>query len=529
MKLKGFAALCAAGTVLAGMFAGCSEGRGWITTDDPSKRAELVMWVPTAGGLEPSDNDKVMAKVNEYLATVLPNTALTLKYEDSNNFSAVMTRMLSAEEPFDICFTSYSTNSYFDNAKDESFYPFSREQLVEYAPAVWESVDEDIWEMIRVNDRYCALVNNQIRARQAGVSLDTTMLRKYIAAKTSADSYTAVSDSDIQAFVGENFKEFASMEDFLAFAKSENGGRYRFTATMPDMEAIMYCIGLDDFGNYRVPGSIPVDAVSAEEIVNQFETDAFKDFLKIFKSWYGKYVDTSVMSGGITSSVYSTVAMRYLGTYKPGVEQEEYVICSKDMTGIGFGDAIVTSTSSLTTMSAVSYTSKNPIRALKLLNLLYTDKTLYNLLVYGREGTDYLVKESADGVPTQIEVFSSAKYKINNSWAYGNQYLAYPTTRQSADVWQQSEKFSNEAKKSVAYGFIFDETPVTAEIANCANVYGNYFMQLLNNTDPYTDSGADTDKRFYEDFIAAQKKAGSDKIISELKKQFAEFLAAKEE
>ena len=496
--------------------------------DDPNKQVDLVMWVPTAGGLEPSDIEKVMKQANDYIAKVLPNTTITMKYGDTNGFSASMIRMFGANETFDICFTSYGVNSYFDNAKNATFVGFTKEQMLEYAPHIWSNTPEVLRDMICVDDKYYAVINNQTKARQAGVSLDTAMLRRYIASESSIDDYTTVTDEQVASYAREKFDSFDSLNRFLAFAKAQNGNAYRFTTSMTDMEAMMYYMGFDDFGKYNVPGAIPVDAKSADEIVNQFETEQFRQLLKTFKAWYGVYVDASVLSGGITSSTFPTLSMRSLGTYKPGVEQEEYVICSKDMTGVGFGPKIITSTGSLTTMSAVSYTSRNPVRALKFLDLLYTDKTLYNLLVYGREGTDYIVRDRDEsGVPSQIEVFRTAKYKVNNSWAYGNQFLAYPTIKQSKTVWEDTAKFNEDAQVSIAYGFIFNEKPVATQVANCINVYNSYFMQLINNTDPYTDNGAGVDKQFYEEFLSAMKAAGSDAILTELKTQFRAFLAQK--
>lgn len=499
------------------------------TTDDPAEKVDLVMWVPTAGGLEPSDSDKVMALVNDYLAKALPNTTLTIKYEDTNSYGSTLLRMFGAGEKLDICFTSYSINSYFDNVKSDTFIGFTSEEMQTYAPDIWSSTSTELRNMICVNNKYYAVINNQTKARQAGASLDTTMLRKYVAGKNGIEDYTQINEEQAAEYAQRNFKSFTDLNDFLAFAKSVNGDTYRFTTSMTDMEAMMYYMGLDDFGKYNVPGAIPVNATSADDIVNQFETEKFKQLLVTFKEWYGMYVDASILSGGITPSTYPTLSMRSLGTYKPGVEQEEYVICGKDMIGVGLGPKITTSTGSLTTMSAISYTSKNPIRALKFLNLLYTDAYLYNLLVYGREGTDYIVRERDEsGTPTQIEMFKTAKYKVNNSWAYGNQFLAYPTVKQSKTVWEDTAKFNKDSTISVAYGFIFDEKPVSTQVANCVNVYSTYFMQLINNTDPYTDNGFGCDKQFYEEFLQALRNAGSDEIIAEYKKQFTAWLNEKE-
>ena len=518
--------------VLAGLaiLPGCSRFGGWITEDDPDKQVELEMWVPMPGGLEPNDLDKITQLVNEQLETKLPNTTVVFKFEDSNSFGSVMTRKFGAEEEFDICFTSMSSNSYFENATKENFYPITPELLETYCPTAKATIPQSLWDMIEVGGNYYAIINNQSRPRQFGVSADTMMLRKYVAQKLGRDNYTDVSMEEFETYIAENITEMSDLTDYMAFARENVAAGTKFITSMYDMSNLIQYMGLDDFGSYNVPGAIPWDATSADEIVNQFETEEFKQLIQLASEWYGadKYIDPSVMSGGLTSSVFSTLSMRFLGSYKPGVEADEYTLTKKDMTAIPMGEAILSSSGCLSTMNAISYTSKNPIRALKFLDLLYRDAELFNLITLGREGTEYrVISRNEDDTPAQVELLSSAKYRISSSWVYGNQFLAYPTDKQDVDVWEQTETYNSEAKVSVAYGFIFDEEPVKSEIANCSRVYDNNFMQLLNNTNPYVDSGAGKDKQFYDAFIAEMKAQGADRIIEELKRQFTEFLNSK--
>ena len=60
-----------------------------------------------------------------------------------------------------------------------------------------------------------------------------------------------------------------------------------------------------------------------------------------------------------------------------------------DITSIPTDDPFLSRAGVQTTMTAISRTSKNPVRALKLLELLHKDPYILNLLCYGLEGRDY--------------------------------------------------------------------------------------------------------------------------------------------
>jgi putative aldouronate transport system substrate-binding protein len=91
----------------------------------------------------------------------------------------------------------------------------------------------------------------------------------------------------------------------------------------------------------------------------------------------------------------------------------------------------ITSDSPTATMNAISASSKNPEKAIKLLEVLNIDKEIFNLLCFGIEGEHY--KKAGDN---RIEKIND-KYKFTTAWMFGNQFNAYLTPEQTDDVWEK--------------------------------------------------------------------------------------------
>ena len=84
-------------------------------------------------------------------------------------------------------------------------------------------------------------------------------------------------------------------------------------------------------------------------------------------------------------------------------------------------------------------------------------------------------------------------------------------------VWEQQEEYNKNAKKSVAYGFIFDSSSVTNEITACNNVVAKYRASL--------ECGSVDPEVALPEFNAELKTAGIDTIIAEKQRQLDEWLA----
>lgn len=157
-------------------------------------------------------------------------------------------------------------------------------------------------------------------------------------------------------------------------------------------------------------------------------------------------------------------------------------------------------------MTAINSGSKNSVAAMKLLNCVYSDKAIFNKLIFGLEGVHY--KKISEN---RVEPVEKSKYLYAaNAWVYGNQFNAYYMPGQKDGVWEETDKLNRNSNISKLMGFVFDPTPVQAEIAQVAAV---------NKEFKNVDFTAKDVEQYAKDSTDKAMAAGSGKIAAELQKQ----------
>ncbi len=164
-------------------------------------------------------------------------------------------------------------------------------------------------------------------------------------------------------------------------------------------------------------------------------------------------------------------------------------------------------------MTAISKNSKNPERAVMMYDLLYSDKALYNTLVYGIENKHY--KKDPDNT---IELIPDSGYMTNASWEMGNTFNSYILKGQPADIFEQSAKMNEEAEPSPVLGFDYNSEPLKTELTAISAVATEYTPALKYGTeDPEKVLAQVNDKL---------KKAGLDKVIADIQTNLDEWVKA---
>ena len=168
------------------------------------------------------------------------------------------------------------------------------------------------------------------------------------------------------------------------------------------------------------------------------------------------------------------------------------------------------------TSMGIPATAQDPVRSIKLLELLNTEKgkDLYNLLVFGIEGTHY--KKVSE---TEIEWLDAAApgASIDNrygydAWAIGNTFNAYDT-QYDTPGWKEyiKEEVNGTAKMCPLIGFSMDTAPIKLELAQYNAIMKEYEYLKYGANDNY--------KELLEERNQKLKKSGSDKIVEEARKQ----------
>lgn len=477
-----------ASTPVEGSESGENQAEEEVTPAEPeteeSSETVTVTWcLPLLDG-KPQDYDIVMEDLNKKIKEKI-NVELNLEIITQGEFNDKMKLMSTSGEDYDLVFTSNWLNSFDENMSRDAFMPVT-ELVEEYGQDILNTVPNWLLDVARVDGELYAVPNQQITARQIGV----VVLKEY-AEKYNLDMDSLKSVRDLEAF----------MDEIVANEP-----------TLFPIDMRVYAV-LEE----KYEGLI-TDAIYADKETGEIYTlaEIMDEQKKLDNEWYQKgYIRQDIAT--VTDNSADVKANRYViscSSYKPGWDAEYTQRQGVDYISIPVEGAFVGATSGIETMTAVNVNSKHPAEAIRLLNLVYSDKEIYNELLYGLEGIHYNVISEG-----HIEVVPDTNYTLNgNGWRFGNQFNAWYTPGQEDGLWEATDQLNKEAKVSALRGFTFDQSNVQAELAQLSAVSAEY------KNGQYTTNDIDGWLAEYKDKL---EKAGIDTVKKEVQRQIDEWKASK--
>ncbi len=170
----------------------------------------------------------------------------------------------------------------------------------------------------------------------------------------------------------------------------------------------------------------------------------------------------------------------------------------------------------------IAANSKDPEKAMQMLDYIYGSEEVSQLLNWGEEGTDWVYVDKDQNVITWPEGVdtNNATYHAQFAWALPNQFMASTWDGvYDPDVFEQMLNFNKEGEKSTAFGFTYNPQNVETELTALKNVQEKYRVSL--------ETGAVDPEEYLPKYEEALKRAGLDKLIEEKQKQFDEWLATR--
>ncbi len=416
------------------------------------------------------------------------------------SYEQKMNTIVAASEPYDIAWTANWAFNYIKNAQTGVFYPLN-DLLDKYAPSLLKSMPNFVWDATKIQGKIYAVPNYQTVTNKVAFSIQQRYLDKY-------------------PFDTSKLKKLEDIEPYLEMLKKAEPKEYPFQMpgdgppekTFQSTLITINLIGTD--GGYV--GAIRKDDVSLK-VFNIFETPEFKNYVNLVRSWYQKgyiHPDVAIMKNFVELRKTGKFPIALGHVSPPGVEA---IIKANnggfDVKIVPLTEPYVSTNSIITTMQAISKTSKHPEKAMEFLNLVNTDKELYNIISYGIEGKHY-TKISGD----TIKINKDGGYAPNASWAFGNTFNGLLMEGQTAEQFDAVKQENESANPSPIMGFTFNPDPVTAEIANIKTVKDE-FLPLL------TSGSVDPSK--LDEFLVKLKKAGADTVVAEAQKQLDEWKKTK--
>lgn len=457
-----------------------------VNTTDKEETEEPIVVKWCVFGDEAPDHDMVMEDLNKKLVEKI-NIKLDLDMIPQGEYNDKMKLASTAGEDFDLVFTSNWLNSFDENMSRDAFLPLN-DLYEKYGQDIKNQIPDWLLDVAKVDGNLYAVPNQQIIARQLGFVIQKEYADKYGFDKTSLKDVR-----EIEPFLDEIVKNEPNMFPVDKRVEAVLEKDKEKLASVADGDCAY--IKKDDASLSLIP-----------------VTEAAVEQLKLDNEWYKKgYIRKDIAT--VTDNSADVKANRYvcsLSSYKPGQGAEFTMRQGVEYIAVPIEGAYIQASSGIETMTAINVNSKNPEAAMKLLNLVYTDKEIFNELLFGIEGVHYnkTGENSAESV-------AETKYNYSAyAWRMGNQFNAHYLPGQEDGLWLETDKLNCEAQVSILRGFTFNPANVQAELAQIAAVNKEY------KNGQFTTKDID---KFIEEKNNKLKQAGLDKVLEELQKQIDEW------
>ncbi len=514
--MKKIISLLIAMVFIVGAFAGCSGSKSSYTDDD-SKAVTLKIALPQA---IQKDTLEVQEEINRKLESLLPNTKIELMLEEA--MADKWPLWMSTKKEIDIAHSGFVTDIE-DEVRKESYIQLN-DLVDEYAPNIKKLV-EDYWysyDNSAINGKLYAIPNIQSHLKETLIlrvwnegaqyfDIDALVKEAYGSDKTTAHFYELITQSMKKAEAsGVDCKESINLTLYEVAKKG-----YTFIG---GSNSNLCYDNLDDKG----------------KIINFYDTEEYKNFCAAMKTWANNgWVSKDVLTGQWSDKLYASTNTRY--NMDPDTKIIKPLTSDSQDTHKIF-DLINPETQVLTTnvgenltYYSIPFTSKNPARAMKFLDLINSEegKEINNMLAYGIEGKHYEFVDKENG---DIKAFeyngqggASVSYGIPN-WECGNMMLQYSVYPYDHNHQNYAKDYYlnrlNGMKKNILYGYTFDIEGIRDDLSS-----------ILKNNEEYAPSiysgiVENTDKLISE--LAEKNKAANiDKVISELQAQADKHISSK--
>lgn len=217
-------------------------------------------------------------------------------------------------------------------------------------------------------------------------------------------------------------------------------------------------------------------------VVNEFETETYKEFVTRLAEWYDAgyiYKDAATDTQGTAAMMKAGNTFSYVSAIKPGFLVEANAANGTECYAMYFGRDIEGGYSTTNVSffdTGIATNSMDPDMAFKFISALYTDPAVMNFWQNGIEGVNYQVLDDGTAYFVEGEDAANFKYHQNSGWCMGNQFISYVWNdgSKTPDYWEQLAHHNDWAQYSPAFGFMWDSSNYSTQIAACSNALNQY-------------------------------------------------------
>lgn len=435
------------------------------------------------------DFDRVMAYVNELLEEKI-NVHIDLQlYSNTKEMNTQNDLDMAAGDPIDLIWMNMGTYTSYVN--EEGLLPLN-DLLEEYAPDLKGSIREAYWNALEVDGEIYAVPNQQIAVSQKAILVQ----------KSLADEF------------GKFPEHVNSVEDVVPFIEWMIENHPELYPVYNSTMNIFYSQPENVFENVSGAAMLRVNYDDPTKVMYDVWEFAYKPVGYMYQEIQDRWIRPDMGTGVDESADLAAAKYAILfDTNRPGIEAEYASKYGVEWLRVPVGNAYTTSTSLTSTLFGIPWTSEHPEKAVELLNLLHTDKEVFNALMYGIEGVHYnKVSENKVAV-----VENSGWDGYTSAWAFGNSFLAYAYGNQPENLAELTIAINESATLSPIDGFKFDPAGWESVIANVSAIKSEYHTSWF-----YGDAASR-----YDAYMQKLEDADLDGLIEAVQEQLDAYWAEK--
>jgi len=431
----------------------------------------------------------------------------TVRFKHANtwiDYAAKYNLMLTADDTIDMCFAA-NWIDFYAYAKKDAFEDIT-DMLPAYAPKIWQNYPRERFNGATVNGKIYAVPQNWTNYHGENFVYREDLRKKYNLPEMAMDWN-----------IIENYIKTVLENEDIPFAVT-----YQYT------NPVNLFLTIDLSTKYD---GLPREAVGmrsergTKNTILYYEDPKYVDFAKRMKEWcdmgfWSKSIlatadstdHTDLFAEGLIFVVTNSHLDRLQGIpekiLKDGIDMEVGLVPHASVSGKFYH------THTAQDLTVIPNGSKNPERALMVLDKLIMDKEYYDLTQYGILGLNYELDEN--GSVSHINIDTTAHRFDLCLWAMRNEDLAYPVTR----LWEGRTAYEKEHFPKLEYdpfdGFAVDLNDVQTEHTALTQVLTEY-------GDPIQWGLVADPVEAVETLKQRMKEAGIDRFKAEIDRQISEY------
>jgi putative aldouronate transport system substrate-binding protein len=358
---------------------------------------KLILYYP---GRETQDEDLVESKLNDILKPKV-GVELNLQAIDWSNYDPKLKVLIAAGEPMDLLFTAGWFN--YEKYAKAGYLKDLTKYLAPNAPLLKSQINPLYLRAPIVDGKNYAIPTEMNSYSWKGILLNKQLVDKY--------------KLDIT-----KIKQLADLEPMLKMIKAKEKNVIPLFAKEIDFEKLAF---VERAGN----GLGALTKGKGTKLVNEFTTPEMSANLKLYYSWANngfiqlnkqKLVDHFKDDSNKTNikMTFAVVVGEAAGDLVDSINYSS----GFNWIPIPLSKPYISSIDVLSSMLSIPAASKHPELAMKVIELLHTDKQLLNTLFWGVEDLHWIQSEKAANRFEWTE--DSEFYQPLNSWMFGNPGIA---------------------------------------------------------------------------------------------------------